>query len=146
MIIPDHRIKQTRLGMGIIAEQRIKKGGLIWKHSNLHEFRLPLKLFQAMTQYGYLDGNDVVVDLDESKFFNHSCDANMINSGDDCIAVRDIKPGEELTWDYGSTSLQEFVCRCGSDKCRGMIPSIMSPNIPQLKRPWHNTKSEERSP
>lgn len=137
MIISDHKITQTKTGMGLVAASPVKKGDMVWKHDYGHEFRLPMKLYLALSRYGYQDGNDVVVDLDQSKFFNHSCNPNVVNSGDDCIAARDIIPGEELTWDYGVSSLIEFKCECGSKNCRGIIPSA----LPQLSRPWH-TPSE----
>ena len=138
MILPEHRLTMTKTGMGLIAEEPIKKGDTVWKHSCQHEFRLPQKVFLAIKQYGYLDGNDVVVDLDESKFWNHSCNPNVINSGNDCVAVRDIKPGEELTWDYGTSSLQDFDCKCGSRNCIGKVES----GLPQLERPWLKRKQE----
>lgn len=141
MIIPLHKITQTKTGIGLVVISPIKKGEIVWEHEYGHEFRLPTKLYLALSKYGYQDGNDVVVDLDQSRFFNHSCDANIINDGDNCVAARDIIPGEELTWDYGENSLQGFECRCGSGKCRGIIDSA----LPQLTRPWgYNTKSEFR--
>ena len=132
MIIPAHKLTMTKTGLGLIAEEPIKKGDTVWKHSSQHELRFPIKLFLAMQKYGYLDGPDIVLDLDESKFWNHSCSPNVINSGNDCIAKRDIKPGEELTWDYGESSVSSFICECGSKDCKGKIES----SLPQLVRPW----------
>lgn len=57
---------------------------------------------------------------------NHSCDPNSgFPTGEPVLfALRDIAPGEEITWDY-STSLSypgwSLDCRCGSKRCRGVI-------------------------
>ena len=39
-------------------------------------------------------------------------------------AIRDIKKGEELTYDYGfgfDQDYRDFPCKCGSKKCVGYI-------------------------
>ena len=68
-----------------------------------------------------------------AKWINHSCDPNCAATGDgDQIfieALRTIRPGEELAYDYKIT-LQErhtakvkaqYRCLCGTRKCRGTI-------------------------
>ncbi len=70
-----------------------------------------------------LDG--VIVDPSGSlKFLNHSCTANSFFSGRILKADRDIPSGEEITIDYLATEKEisnGFLCRCGSDYCRGRI-------------------------
>ncbi len=60
-----------------------------------------------------------------SNFMNHSCDPNMMyDTGDNIIARREIRSGEELTVDYGCFVVnvdQDFICSCGSSNCRKMI-------------------------
>ena len=78
-----------------------------------------------------------------SRFANHSCNPNMISievwieSHDTRLprvaffALRDILPGEELTYDYmyGETSVvpsgdeeqNRIMCRCGAPNCRGYL-------------------------
>jgi SET domain-containing protein len=57
---------------------------------------------------------------------NHSCDPNTGFARHDPVlyALRDIEPGEELSWDY-STSISlagwNLQCLCGSKCCRGVI-------------------------
>jgi SET domain-containing protein len=57
---------------------------------------------------------------------NHSCDPNtgFLKNDPALYALRDILPGEELTWDY-STSISErgwcLDCLCGSTNCRRVI-------------------------
>jgi SET domain-containing protein len=68
----------------------------------------------------YSDGSS----LDD--YVNHSCDPNTGFARHDPVlyALRDIVPGEELSWDY-STSISlkgwSLPCLCGSKCCRGVI-------------------------
>lgn len=57
-------------------------------------------------------------------FSNHSCDPNIGVRGQIVfVAMRDIEPGEELTHDWATTDDDDYEleCRCGSEKCRGVI-------------------------
>jgi uncharacterized protein len=57
--------------------------------------------------------------------FNHSCDPNCGMFGSIMlVAMRDISPGEELTYDYAmsdSSPYDEFACSCDTDHCRTVI-------------------------
>nr|GMD94173.1 histone-lysine N-methyltransferase ASHH2-like [Ipomoea batatas] len=66
------------------------------------------------------------------RFINHSCDPNCrtekwMANGEVCIglfAIRDIKKGEELTFDYNYVRVFGAAakkCVCGSPQCRGYI-------------------------
>lgn len=76
---------------------------------------------------------DAAVGGNDARFFNHSCDPN-------CDAViekrrvfletmRDVEPGEELTYDYSLTrdglddeeSERRYACHCGARHCRGTM-------------------------
>lgn len=56
---------------------------------------------------------------------NHSCEPNCGLSGSQLlVAMRDIEPGEELTFDYAmcdASDYDEFTCLCGADTCRGTV-------------------------
>lgn len=57
-------------------------------------------------------------------FGNHSCDPNLWwADARTLVARRDIELDEELTSDYGTSSVGGFgmTCRCGSPLCRGVI-------------------------
>lgn len=75
-----------------------------------------------------------------ARFINHSCDPNCETQkwnvlGEICVgifAVKDIKEGEEITFDYrfDSYSTPLTKCYCGAAKCKGylgVIPPTMSP-------------------
>lgn len=66
------------------------------------------------------------ISMDEpADFVNHSCDPNCGLSGQiGLVAMRDIRPGEEITFDYAmsdSSAFDEFECSCGSYNCRKKI-------------------------
>jgi hypothetical protein len=56
--------------------------------------------------------------------FNHSCEPNLGLSGPVItIAMRDIVEDEEVKYCYffSETNFNEFLCTCGSSKCRKMV-------------------------
>ncbi|MDY6947056.1 MAG: SET domain-containing protein-lysine N-methyltransferase [Pseudomonadota bacterium] len=76
---------------------------------------------------------DAGVDGNDARFINHSCNPNcetvIENSRVFIDAIRDIKPGEELGYDYqltwestdDPTELALYACRCGAKQCRGTM-------------------------
>lgn len=79
--------------------------------------------FELNSRY-VIDGD---VDYNLAKYVNHSCDPNCYNDikkGEIWIyALRDIKKGEELSYDYGFErhDWHNRPCYCGSDKCFGFV-------------------------
>lgn len=71
-----------------------------------------------------LDGN---VPWNPARFLNHSCAPNCETQceGDRIyiVALRDIAPGEELTFNYGYdlVEYEEHPCHCGAPACVGFI-------------------------
>jgi SET domain-containing protein len=84
---------------------------------------------------------DAAVGGNMSRFINHSCDPNCVAwiEGEHIWidADRDIRKGEELSYDYEYDflpnytvkDLELYACRCGSPKCRGTIV-----DVPRSKR------------
>ena len=78
---------------------------------------------------------DAAVDGNEARFINHSCDPNceaVLTVDEEEIwicALRDIAPGEELTYDYGydideesvEEAMRKYPCYCGTARCTGTI-------------------------
>jgi hypothetical protein len=58
-------------------------------------------------------------------WINHSCNPNAGFRGQvSLVAMRDILPGEEITFDYAmsdATPYDEFDCQCGAIHCRGRV-------------------------
>jgi len=82
-------------------------------------------------------GRGLVIDPRENgnlaRFINHSCTPNCESVLDDgriyIESVREIRPGEEITYDYSlilgyspsRADRQNYVCRCNSPGCRGTL-------------------------
>ena len=77
----------------------------------------------------YLDAGKVVLMQPPERHINHSCDPNTYvrtrNSRRLVIALRDIRAGDEITYDYCINSGGDTVwtCRCGAARCRRQIHS-----------------------
>ncbi|WP_352967957.1 SET domain-containing protein-lysine N-methyltransferase [Mesorhizobium sp. M0871] len=73
---------------------------------------------------------------------NHSCNPNLAIVPNrfgayDFIAIHEISPGAELTWDYATTEFDSIavqVCLCSSKNCRGAAGgfSTLPPDHPLL--------------
>ncbi len=95
--------------------------------------------------FGIGDGRVVIDGHGMAMFVNHSCDPNCETDEIDgriyIQAIRDIKAGEELTYDYWLyDGDDEAPCYCGAKKCRG---SMYSPQeMKKLKRAEEKKKRE----
>ena len=92
-------------------------------------------LFELNKRYD-IEGN---VPWNTARLINHSCDPNcetdIIKGKIWIIALRDIKKGEELSYDYGfefDRDYRDHPCKCGSKKCVGYI--VDEDDCPKLKR------------
>jgi len=81
-------------------------------------------LFNINKKYD-LDGD---FKYNTARLINHSCDPNCEVYGTGLkvwvYAIKNIKKGEELTYDYGfgfDEDYKDFPCRCGSKNCVGFI-------------------------
>jgi SET domain-containing protein len=130
-------------GHGVYATRAIKKGTRIIEY--LGERISHAEADRRYARNGEDDGHtflfiasrrtviDAGVHGNEARFINHSCDPNcetVIENGRVFIeAIRRIKPGEELGYDYQLTwestddpvELALYACRCGAKKCRGTM-------------------------
>jgi SET domain-containing protein len=76
---------------------------------------------------------DAGVDGNAARFVNHACEPNCESVIEErrvfIEAIRDIRPGEELTYDYQIQREPDdppdvdvtFACRCGTPGCRGTM-------------------------
>ncbi len=88
-------------------------------------------------------GFELDMDLDRlSNSFNHSCDPNAGHRKvSELIAIRDIRSGEEITYDYSATigpnvtsDVWTMECGCGTKKCRQIISNVLSIPKNQLQK------------
>tara|TARA_B110001454_G_C12344630_1_gene277555 strand:+ start:67 stop:531 length:465 start_codon:yes stop_codon:yes gene_type:complete len=81
-------------------------------------------LFNLNKKYD-LDGD---FKYNDARLINHSCNPNCEVEGKGLklwiTAIKDIKKGEELSYDYGfgyDEDYKQFVCKCGAKNCVGYI-------------------------
>ena len=106
-------------GIGLFADEFIKKGTKVWEYTPWFDFSLSVdqlnKLSEAAREqflnYAYLskETGRYVLCSDDSRFFNHQKKPNVIclvpkispfEDSLECFALKDIIKGEELTCDY----------------------------------------------
>ena len=111
-----------------IAHERLKK------YKNNKDEEAAVYLFELDEKHD-IDGD---VPWNTAKYINHSCDPNAetqnINGHIWIIAIKNIKKGEEITYDYGYDleDFHEHPCWCGSKNCVGYI--VGQEHIPKLKK------------
>jgi SET domain-containing protein len=122
--------------LGLFAKSDIKKGekvieykGRKFTHKQVEEDdrfdnSKAIYLFTLNERY-VLDGD---TKTNTAKYINHSCDPNcevdIIKGKIWIIAIKDIKKGDELSYDYGfgyDADFRQFPCKCGSKNCCGYI-------------------------
>jgi hypothetical protein len=80
----------------------------------------------ALNEQQDIDG---AVDWNPARLLNHSCSPNCEAQFDEdriwIIALRNIRAGEELTFNYGFDlqDYRDYPCQCGSADCVGFIVS-----------------------
>lgn len=87
-----------------------------------------------------IDGGD---NGNDARWINHSCEPNCEAQEEDgqvfIHALRDLKRGEELNYDYGliveerhtPAVKRAYECRCGSAECRG---TMLAPKRPRKRK------------
>jgi hypothetical protein len=100
--------------------------------------------------FGLDEGRRVIDGTNIAAFINHSCDPNCETDEVEgqvwIIAMRDIKAGEELTYDYNLYDGDETdgaVCRCGAKGCRGAMYS--EEEMAKRKRAAARTRRKRKS-
>ncbi|MBI4132194.1 MAG: SET domain-containing protein [Candidatus Sungbacteria bacterium] len=134
-------------GRGVFAKAHITTGEVFdfsdesWKLTEADTVKtLPRKLLCLCCEYEH-DPRFMVCPTDFtappiSHIVNHSCDPNMASTDnyETVVTLRNISPGEELTFDYATfnTGTDEFYCTCGAACCRGYVTG-MDWRIPSLQ-------------
>lgn len=122
-------------GRGLIAQKRIPRGTIIWhfseeevrRYSTSQYRKFSVRFREMLRRYAYTDySGEIIYTLSDTKFFNHSCDANTTDAlcEEVAVAIRNIEPGEEVTYDYGILMgpwEPPLKCACGAKNCRASI-------------------------
>ena len=119
-------------GLGGFAKQNLPKGTAvieyvgekIAKEESAKRCEASNEFIFALDDRHDLDGN---VEWNPARFINHSCapncEAEVTEGRIWLIAARDIRAGEELTFNYGFDleDYRNYPCRCGARECVGFI-------------------------
>lgn len=133
-------------GFGLFATAPIKKGEIIWREDKKFEdtpeisfeeiAKWPKEKQESFTHFAYqisethMKGPNpdqkIKPEEDAANYYNHSCDpTTWYESYTVITARRDIKEGEEITYDYCTSELNETKkitdCGCKSQICRKTI-------------------------
>lgn len=158
-ITPKADIKNSPVGgHGVFAKELIKKGelvavwgGIVITRKELKAivrqhpgFRYPVQLYTNFW-IGPLSSQQ----LDEGEYFNHSCEPNCgIFGSNILVAMRDIEPSQELTFDYAMTDSQDLkmICHCGTKSCRKIVKGSdwRNPQLQQKYRGYFSAYLEEK--
>jgi SET domain-containing protein len=150
--------KSSVTGYGLFANKDIPKGTVIWKYGNVRVYtkeqyeNFSDRYKKILLHFCYEGINDTLVYCtDNSKYFNHSCDPNTMSiDSEKDIAIKDIKVGEELTYDYGYWYVKfnkPFICKCCSENCRHIIKrefansSVISNLNNSANEAWKNSSN-----
>ena len=132
-----YKIKKSKIDKnGLYAIKDIKKGTKIIEYKGKiisirqseinpkFDNKRAIYLFNINKKYD-LDGD---FKFNTARLINHSCDPNCEVFGTGMkiwvYAMKDIKKGEELSYDYGfsyDNDFKDFPCKCRSKKCAGYI-------------------------
>ena len=117
MLVVKTKLKQIKgKGIGLIADQKIKKGQTVWVYDPIIDIKIPkkdipTKAMEFFETYGVDTGKKYLfLNTDNARFINHSKNPNTKNLGHfkDNIAIRDIKPNEEITIDYNTIDVNKL--------------------------------------
>jgi len=132
-----YKIKKSNIdNRGLYAARSIKagtivihyKGKLITKKETeknpKYDNEKAIYLFNVNNRYD-LDGD---FEYNDARLINHSCNPNCEVAGKGLklwiFALKDIKKGEELSYDYGfgyDENYKDYKCKCRSKNCCGYI-------------------------
>jgi uncharacterized protein len=120
-----YRIARSRTGLGLFATKPIRKGDFIIKYWGR---RIPNKVADDLdNRYLFEINSRWTIDgsprRNIARYINHSCRPNAetdIVRGEILIsAIKNIAPGDEITYDYGKDHFDGFIkpkgCKC--EKC-----------------------------
>jgi len=118
---------------GCYTTTAVRKGSRVAEYTGP---RLPKEEADAANEdspitylFGLGDGSVVIDGHCTAMFINHSCDPNCetreVKGRVWITAIRNIAPGEEITYDYClyDGGDDEALCNCGARKCRGTMYS-----------------------
>jgi hypothetical protein len=140
-------VRETHKGRSLFTRTGHRAGATLFEHQGQC---LTFTQAAGLPQEHIMEiGENLVVtasgNIDD--FINHSCEPNCrVEFRPDgramSVALRDIAPGEELTFDYATTTTREglqafpawrFACACGTPACRGEVSCAEEIGVARLR-------------
>jgi SET domain-containing protein len=124
-----YKVKRSFSGLGLFATENIKKGEVIIEYigniiddAEAEKKHKTMYIFEVKKNTN-IDGSPR---WNTARYANYSCDPNAESENKKSriflIAIKNIKQGDEITFDYGEEFVEEHIkpygCRCGSKKCK----------------------------
>ena len=139
-LLPGLRVTHSRIhGYGLVATRAFGKGevlvqgdGVLYRDHEEFDDTYALVMPGIDADADGKEAPPLFWDLaDQTRWINHSCDPNSEvetewDFASEIIratwyALRDIQPGEELSYDYAFSAAVAERCFCGVASCRGLI-------------------------
>jgi SET domain-containing protein len=115
------KVKKSSTGRGLFADERIPKGACVIEY--IGRPATPAQMKANRGKYLFWTSSKTMIDgnisANTARFINHSCVPNceidIKNKRIYVFALRSIKPGDELHYDYGEEYFEMHLahdCRC----------------------------------
>lgn len=132
-------------GHGVLASKSISAGEIIAGWGGVLLSTKDLTNLTPAQMRNLLKIDDDLYDYSLNKYpqdmINHSCNPNSgFNENCQLIAIKQILPGQEVTFDYAmsdSDDFDEFHCCCGEMLCRGLVTGS-DWKIPTIQKRYYN--------
>jgi uncharacterized protein len=146
-------------GYGVFAARRIRKGTTVIEYlgdrvthaqaDSRYEDKDPTDNHTFLFTVDAKTVIDAGVNGNEARYINHGCDPNCESTATNkrifIEAIRTIRPGEELSYDYqiqrdsdDAPNVDEiYACRCGAKNCRGSMLEAAK----KARKPAHRAPS-----
>lgn len=117
-------------GQGMYASRRIPQGSVVFVASGSVEYWRSESAADADENPNWYNvAENIWIDMQYPYVkANHSCEPNVgIDGSRIFVALRDIAEGEEITFDYSITDIEEcweMPCACDAPDCRQVVTSI----------------------
>jgi SET domain-containing protein len=119
-------IKESKFGKGLFAKRNIQAGTILCQATGKEmSFDETVRLKDKESYTLQTDFDKYIYCEPPFLYSNHSCSPNCgLNSQLELFALKDIKEGKELFWDYSTSMLERhwtMPCSCGEKNCRKII-------------------------
>ncbi len=129
-----YKVKRSSAGLGLFADEPVKKGTwlieyvgkIILGKKEVENYPITNQYLFEVTTSRMIDGRER---SNTARYINHSCkpncEAEIFSSRVFIKTIKNIKAGEEFTYDYGKEFVDEHIkpygCRCTPCKTKAKI-------------------------